>query len=494
MPSMATTSFLCRATAAVFVRAIAALLVGSAVSCSVGPPYVRPSVDVPAAYREDGLWKRAQPGSIDPHQPWWSWYGDATLEQLMARANAANQTVRQAEARYRQAVAAIDEARGAGRPQVGIGASAGRGNSSVTSRNATTTLSVGLTTSWEPDLFGSVRSAVEANRALAAASGDDLAAERLAIQSALAQSYFQLRWLDAQRALYDRTITAYAKALQLTRARYEQGVALRTDVALAERQLTSTQALAVDLDAQRAALEHAIAILIGQSPAAFALPALPSPERVAAGLPDVPVALPSELLERRPDIAAAERRAAAANAEIGVARAAYFPSLSLTASGAGAAAALHTLIEAPVRLWSLGASLAQTVFDGGLRDARSAEAVAAYDVTVASYRQTVLTGFQQVEDQLATLRVLDGELALQDAAVRSAQLAERLALDQYRAGTATYLTVITAQTQSLANERTAVQLRSRQYGAHVALIAALGGGWPDAITTSAAPALAAPSP
>jgi outer membrane protein TolC len=421
-------------------------------ACTVGPDYVRPDAETPAAYREGDLWKPAEPRAIDARQPWWTWYGDATLDGLVGAANDANQTLRQADAQYRAAQAAVDAARAGYWPQVGLQAAAGRGVSTTPPRTVGTSLSVGLSASWEPDLC------------------------------------FQLRYIDVAIDLYAQTIDAYAKALALTRAQYGQGVAMRSDVALAETQLQSTQAAAADLDAQRAALEHALAILTGRPPAAFSLPRATPVDAFGARMPAIPVALPSQLLERRPDIAAAERRAAAANAEIGVARAAYFPQVALTAAGAGVASTLPMLIDAPTRVWSLGAALAQTLFDGGLRSARSAQAVANYDATVAAYRQTVLTGFQQVEDDLATLRVLEQETALQDAAVRSAQLAERLALAQYRGGTATYLAVVTAQTLSLNNQRTAVQLRSRQLGTSVALVAALGGGWQAAAPTIASAA------
>jgi NodT family efflux transporter outer membrane factor (OMF) lipoprotein len=446
-------------------------------SCAVGPDYVRPGVETPAAFKEGDGWKPAEPRAIDSHQPWWTWYGDPVLDGLVAQIDAANQTLRQAEAQYRAARAAVDVARAGNWPQLGVDAGVQRGVSTTLPHTIATTVSAGLTASWEPDLWGGVRRSVEAGQATAEASGDDLGAARLSIQSALAQAYFQLRYIDVARSLYAQTVADYARALDLTRAQYGQGVVLRSDVALAETQLTSTQAAAADLDAQRAAFEHAIAILIGKPPASFALPAAEPVDAFGARLPAIPVALPSELLERRPDIAAAERRAAAANAEIGVARAAYFPQLSLAASGGGAASSLSRLVDTPMRVWSLGAVLAQTLFDGGLRAARSAQAVAMYDANVASYRQTVLTALQQVEDDLATLRVLDQEIALQDAAVRSAQVAERLAIAQYRGGTATYLAVVTAQTLSLSNQRTAVQLHSRQLTTSVGLIAALGGGW-----------------
>jgi NodT family efflux transporter outer membrane factor (OMF) lipoprotein len=445
-------------------------------SCAVGPDYVRPAVDVPAAYKEGAGWKTAQPQPVDSRQPWWETYGDETLNALVVAANAANQNIRQAEAQYRQAKALADAARAGYFPTIGASLSAGRGVSNVTGRDVTS-FAAGLSGSWEPDLWGGVRRSVEAGEAGAAASADDIAAARLSIQSALAQDYLQLRYIDVQRELYADTVVAYAKALKLTQAQYTAGVAQRSDVALAQTQLKAAQAQGVDLDAQRSLLEHAIAILVGRPPASFTLAAVSPAQSFQARMPAIPASLPSELLERRPDIAAAERLAAQANANIGVAKAAYYPALTLSASGAGGAATFASLFDTPSRIWALGATLAQTVFDGGLRRARTAQAVAAYDVTVAQYKQIVLTGFQQVEDNLATLRVLEQETALQDEAVTAARLAEQLALVQYRGGTASYLGVVTAQTLALSNERTAVQLRSRQLTSSVALIIATGAGW-----------------
>jgi NodT family efflux transporter outer membrane factor (OMF) lipoprotein len=446
-------------------------------ACAAGPDYVRPVLDVPTGFKESPGWKTAEPRSVDGGEPWWTWYRDPTLDALVDAANAANLSVAQAEAQYRAALAAVDAARAGYWPTAGLNASAGRAASTTTGGNATTAIGISVSASWEPDLWGSVRRSVEAGVASAEASAGDLAAARLAIQSALAQDYLQLRYVDAQRQLYADTVAAYAKALQLTQAQFRAGVALRSDVALAETQLKSAQAAAVDFDGQRAALEHAIAILTGRAPAVFALPPLAPADRVTAVLPEIPSALPSDLLERRPDVAAAERRAAAANAQIGVARAAYFPAITLTASGGSVVSSVGLLFDTPGRVWALGATLAQTLFDGGLRRAHTAQAEAAYDASVAAYKQTVLNGFQQVEDALANLRILEQETALQDDAVRAAQLAERLALAQYRGGTATYLAVVTAQTLSLSNARTAVQLRSRQMTTSVALIAAIGGGW-----------------
>ena len=456
-----------------------ALLTASLLAaCVAGPDYVRPTIDVPAAYKENGAWKTAEPQPADTRAPWWEAYRDPILNGLMTDAEGANQNLRLAEAQYRQAKALADSARAGLYPTLGANAGAGRGltNNSGVIREGDT-YSLGLSASWVPDLWGSVRRSIEAGNANAQASADDLAGVHLSIQTALAQDYLQLRISDQLRVLYSATIEAYTRALKLTRAQHAAGVALLSDVALAETQLASAQATAVDLDASRAQLEHAIAILTGRAPAQFALAPVAADAALAIELPATPIGLPSALLERRPDIAAAERRAALANANIGVARAAYYPNLVLNAGGGFSAATVGALFDTPSRVWSLGATLAQTLFDGGLRRAHDAQAVAAYDAAVAQYKQTVLAGFQQVEDNLSTLTVLDREAAYQAQAVKSAQTAERLALTQYRAGTATYLAVVTAQTLSLTNQRTAVQLRGRQLAASVGLITATGGGW-----------------
>ncbi len=464
-------------------------------SCAaVGPDYQRPAVEMPAAYKESGPWKTAEPRSIDSRHPWWQAYGDSTLNGLMVQANQANQNIAQAKAQYRQARALFEAARAGFWPTLGVNAGVARALTNTNGIKEGTFPSVGLDASWEPDLWGSVRRAVEAGNAGAQASADDLAAARLSIQAALAQDYLQVRVTDLLIDLYAVTTEAYTRALQLTQSQYAVGVALRSDVALAESQLRTAQAQGVDLQAQRSQLEHAIAILIGKAPADFALPAVKlTMQQLGARLPVIPSGLPSDLLERRPDIAGAERRMALANANIGVAKAAYFPSLTLSAAAGYNSARFATLFDTPSRVWSLGAALAQTLFDGGLRKAHSDQAVAAYDATVAQYRQTVLNGMQQVEDNMALLRVLDHEVVLQDQAVKASQLAERLALAQYRAGTATYLSVVTAQTLSLANQRSAVQLRGRQLGASVALIAATGGGW-DGQPAAGPPVALAPAP
>jgi NodT family efflux transporter outer membrane factor (OMF) lipoprotein len=461
---------------AIAALAAAALLAG----CAAGPDYTRPVLDLPAEYKEAGPWKAADPQPAASGERWWAVYDDAQLDALMTDAASANQSLRVAEARYRQAQALVQEARAGLAPNIGGNASVQRARTTNNGLKEATYDAVGLTASWVPDLWGGIRRSIEAGEAGAEASADDLAGARLSIQAALAQDYLQLRVIDRQRALYATTIVAYQRALKLTQAQLAAGVVLVSDVALAESQLASAQAQATDLEAARTQFEHAIAVLTGRTPAQFSLVQTTEVPTV----PATPPGLPSALLERRPDIAAAERRVAQANAGIGVARAAYYPALTLSASVGLGASALGGLLETPSRVWSLGAALAQTLFDGGLRTARDAEAVALHDAAAAEYKQTVLSGFQQVEDNLAALRFLDREAAFQAQAVQSAQTAERLALIQYRGGTATYLSVVTAQTLSLASQRTAVQLRGRQLAASVGLVTALGGGW----TAAAGPA------
>jgi len=461
-------------------------------ACAAGPDYVRPALAVPDAYKEAGDWKPADPRPAASGQAWWQAWGDPVLDGLEADAGQANQSLRQAEAAYRQARALVDVDRAGLFPSVGLNAGAQRARTNTNGVKIGDGYTLGLAASWEPDLWGSVRRTIEAGSASAQASADDLAAARLSLQTTLAQDYLQLRIADQQRDLYAATIEAYTKAAQLTRAQHDAGVALQSDVALAQAQLAQAQAAAIDLAATRAQLEHAIAVLTGRPPAQFTLAAAPANQPLALKMPATPAGLPSALLEHRPDIAAAERRAAAANANIGVAKAAWFPQLTLGASGGFSAAALGSLFDTPSRVWSLGAALAQALFDGGLRNARTAQAEAAYDGAVAQYKQTVLEGFQQVEDQLALLRLLDQETALQDQAVRSSQQAEQSALAQYRAGTLSYLNVVTAQTLALTSQRSAVQLRGRLVAASLSLVAATGGGWSAADSTAVA-ASAAPA-
>jgi len=332
---------------------------------------------------------------------------------------------------------------------------------------------LGLDFSWELDLWGRIRRTVESNQASAQASAGDLESARLSFQAELAQDYFQLRTVDAQKQLLDATVAAFEQSLELTKNQYASGVASEADVVQAETQLKTTQAQAIDVGVQRAQLEHAIALLIGKPASNFSLPAAP----LTATPPPIPIGVPSELLERRPDIAAAERRVAAANAEIGVALAAFYPTLTLSATSGFESSSLSQWFTAPSRFWSVGPSISQTVFDGGLRRAQTDFARAGYDASVGTYRQTVLTAFQAVEDNLAALRILEQEAQVQDEAVQGAQKSVTLTTNQYKAGTVSYFNVITAQTIALTDETTAVQIRGRRMSAAVLLIQAVGGGW-----------------
>jgi len=457
--------------------AFAALVLIS--GCAVGPDYVRPQMDLPTTYKEQGPWKTAEPGQIDSHQHWWKAYGDSVLNDLIGQANQANQNIHLAEAQYRQAQATASLARASLWPTVGASAGFSRAQTnSYGTLHLVNTDAIGLNASWEPDIWGTVRRSIEAGEASSQASAATLAAARLSIQATLAQDYLQLRVTDLQKDLYQSTVVAYTRSLELTQHQYTAGVALRSDVAQAETQLRAAQAQLIDLDATRNQLEHAIAILVGKAPAAFSLaPVNSDAAALQASMPAIPTGLPSDLLERRPDIANAERLAAAANANIGVARSAYFPTLTLGATGGYSSLSYAQLFDVPSRIWSLGSTLAATLFDGGARSARTDQATAAFDAAVATYKQTVLGGLQEVEDNLSTLRVLDQESVTQDLAVKAAQLSERLALSQYQAGTVTYLSVVTAQAAALTNERTAAQLLGRQLVASVALIKATGGGW-----------------
>ncbi|HET8730616.1 MAG TPA: efflux transporter outer membrane subunit, partial [Moraxellaceae bacterium] len=443
-------------------RAIAvAILAASLGACAVGPEYVRPKVDMPAQFAADAGWQPARPRDGEPRGKWWEVYGDTSLNALMDKVQVDNLNVRQAEARYRQASALAQEARAGFFPVVSASAGTSQQHSSslntvtgtrVASHSTTSSLSLGA--SWMPDLWGRIRRSVEAGDASAEASRAELAAALLSAQAELAQDYFQLRVVDAQSALYERSVADYQRSLQITQNQFAVGIGTRADVARAETQLLTTQAQAVDLGVQRTQLEHAIALLIGATPGQFQLPPAPLP----AALPAVPDGVPSDLLERRPDIAAAERQVAAANASIGVARSAYFPALTLSGSGGLEAARLADLFDSPTRVWSVGAALAGTLFDGGLRAAQSDAAVAAYDAQVAAYRQTVLGSLQEVEDNLSTLRLLEQEAEVQDRAVQASEEATTLAFNQYKAGTASYLAVVTAQATALGNERTRLQI------------------------------------
>jgi NodT family efflux transporter outer membrane factor (OMF) lipoprotein len=452
-------------------------------ACTVGPDYVRPAVESPAAYKERGNWKQAEPRDLELRGKWWEVFNDPLLNSLQGQVDVSNQNLAKAEAQYRQALALVQSARAGYYPTVTAGVSNTRSRSSATtiatpsvapvSRGVVTNHNLPFQASWEADVWGKISRTVEANEASAQASAGDLAAARLSAQAALAQSYFQLRGLDAQQVLLEDTIAAYGKSLKLVQNQYAAGVVAKADVVQAQVQLKTAQAQAIDIGVQRAQLEHAIALLVGKPPSALAIARAP----LKAVVPPAPAGLPSELLERRPDIAAAERRMAQANAQIGIAKTAYFPSLTLSASGGYQSAAMIDWLTAPSRYWSFGTAIAETLFDGGLRRAQTDQAIAAYDASVAAYRQTVLTGFQQVEDSLATLRILEQEADVQGEAVTLAEQALALALNQYKAGTVNYLNVVVAQATALASERTAVDILSRRVSASVQLVTALGGGW-----------------
>ena len=458
--------------------------------CSAGPNYVRPPVETPSAYKESQGWKQAEPRDDQPRGNWWETFNDPQLNALVTQVAVTNQTIKAAEARVREAQALTQQARAAFFPIVTANASATRSSSrGGTIVGSTVNMgggvrnnyNVALDVNWEVDLWGKVRRTVEASEATTQASVADLEAAELSAQAQLAMDYFLLRVQDADIRLLQDTVGAYEKSLQLTRNQYAVGVAARADVAQAETQLKSTQAQAIDATVQRAQLEHAIAILIGKPPAEFSIAA----EAVPTVFPAIPLELPSELLERRPDIAAAERRAAAANAQIGVAEAAFFPAVTLSATGGFQSSLLSQLFTLPSRYWSLGPALAQIIFDAGLRRAQTAQAIATYDENVANYRQTVLTGFQEVEDNLAALRILEQEAAVQDEAVKAARESLAIVLNQYRAGTANYLAVVVIQAAALSNERAAINILGRRLTASVTLIKALGGGWKEAPAATA---------
>ncbi|MCY7387035.1 MAG: efflux transporter outer membrane subunit [Burkholderiales bacterium] len=462
--------------------AIGATLLGG---CAIGPDYKRPAVETPIAYKETADWKIAEPRDEMARGKWWKIFGDSELDALIEQVNISNQSLKSAEARYRQATSLTQSARASYLPTVSANASSTRSRS-ASARSAgdnavATNHSLTLNAGWELDVWGRIRRTVEANDASAQASAADLEAARLSLQSELATSYFQLRVNDAQKQLFADTIVAFEKSLELTRNRYAVGVAGKVDIVQAETQLLSAQAQSIDLGVQRAQLEHAIAVLIGKAPTGVSVTNVESNAGTKVdwkvAMPVFPLGLPSTLLERRPDIAAAERRAAAANAQIGVAKAAYFPTLSLSGSGGFSSPTLSNWISAPNRAWSLGPSLAETIFDFGKRGALTDQAIASYDQTVATYRQTVLEAFQDVEDNVAALRILEQEAKVQAEAVRAARESVTLTLNQYKAGTVSYLSVVTVQTALLSNERTSVGLLGRRLSATVALVRALGGGW-----------------
>jgi NodT family efflux transporter outer membrane factor (OMF) lipoprotein len=453
-------------------------------ACSVGPDYKRPEAIVAVNFKEAEGWKPAEPKEAASGEAWWSVYNDPTLDALERQVEISNQTLKSAEAAYRTAQAIVGEGRAGYFPTLDLNGSAtrtGRGAGAGTSSNSNfgrasvqNSFNATAQASWVLDIWGSIRRTVESDIANAQASAANLAAARLAAQATLADDYFQLRIADEIKNLLDSTVEAFTRSLQIVQNRYNVGTAARTDIASAQAQLENARAQSIAIGIQRAQFEHAIAVLIGKAPGDFAV----EPATLANAMPVMPPGLPSALLERNPTIAQAERNMAAANARIGVAIAGYFPTVTLGASYGQNSSMLNKLFTAGSSLWSFGlADVTLPIFTGGLTTAQVAAARATYDQSVAEYRQAVLTAFQQVEDQLAATRILAQQAEVQAGAVRAAQEAERLTLNQYRAGTVDYTAVITAQANALSNEQTALTILQSRYVASVNLIEALGGGW-----------------
>lgn len=458
--------------------------------CNVGPKYNRPSAPVPAAFKEmtsDDIqnlgWKVAEPKDANLHGNWWEIFGDQELNSLEGQINISNQNVAAAFASFTAARAVVRQARSQYFPTVSVGPGITKEHSSGTSGGFTsggalsgrtfTVYSFPFDASWTPDLWGRVRNAVRNAVAAAQTSAADLENTRLTAQAELAVDYFELRSQDALKELLDSTVVAFGQSLELTKALYETGIDSDEAVAQAETQLETARAQDTGIGVLRAQFEHAIALLVGQPASNFSIPR----EALKTPPPAIPFGLPSQLLERRPDIAAAERGMAQANAQIGVARAAYFPTLTLSASAGFQSTNASSWFTLPSRIWAVGPALSETIFDAGLRRATVEQTRALYDQSVATYRNTVLTAFQQVEDNLSSLRILAPEIQQQDDAVKSAERNLALATDRYRLGIDPYLNVITAQATLLSNQQTAVILREQQMVASVQLVEALGGAW-----------------
>jgi NodT family efflux transporter outer membrane factor (OMF) lipoprotein len=464
-------------------RLLLAAVVLAVGGCAVGPTYERPSAPTPTTYKEANGWVSAAPADALERGAWWTLFNDPVLDRLADSVEVSNQNVAAAVAAYAQARALVREQRASFFPTVSLngganrsgggGGSSARTGSQTSSGRSGNSYQADIGVSWEPDVWGRLRRSVDNASAGAQASAADLASATLSAQGELAVNYFSLRQTDAQAALLHDTIAGYQRVLQITQNRYAAGIAGKTDVLQAQTQLANAQADEVGLIRQRAQLEHAIAVLIGKPPGDFTL--APAPWKV--DVPEIPVGVPSTLLQRRPDIAAAERRVAAANEQIGIARSAYFPSLSLSASSGSSASRVADLFAASTSFWSLGLSVAQTVFNAGATGARVSGAEAAHAEAVARYRQTVLTAFQDVEDQLAATRVLAQQLELRRQASQAADEAEAQMLNRYRAGQVVYSDVVTAQVTALNARRALVQLQADRQTTAVALIQSLGGGW-----------------
>lgn len=451
-------------------------------ACAVGPDYKKPTVTTPVQFKQALGWRQATPNDALKRGAWWEVYGDEQLNGLVEKLNTSNQTVAQYDAQYRQAQALVRSARGAFFPTFGLTTTKNRSSQGIGSSSSSLsssssgirdTYNAQLNVSWEADIWGKLRRIREADQASAQASLADLASMRLSLQSQLVQNYLQLRVIDEQKRLLEATVEAYQRSLTTTQNQYRHGVSGKDAVAQAQTQLKSTQADLIDLIWQRAQFENAIAVLMGQAPADFSLAAITS----VPALPEIPLQVPSRLLERRPDIAAAERSVMAANANIGVAIAAYYPDLSLSMNGGYSSSTFANWISLPNRFWSVGPQLATTLFDGGQRSAEVDRTEAVYDQTVAQYRQTVLNGFQEVENYLVKLKVYQDEAVVRAEALDAARESLRLTNNQYKAGLIAYLDVVTVQTTALSNERSVLTLLQSRLIASVQLIAALGGGW-----------------
>ena len=461
--------------------------------CTVGPKYNKPPAAPPAAYKEltpadykntDG-WKVAQPKDDALRGKWWEIFGDPQLNALEEKVNVSNQNIAAAAASFFAARALVKEARSQYFPRVttdpaitvqrpSATMSGGKGGGSTSSSTGTfADYTLPFDATWQPDLFGRIRNTVKSAAYGAQASAADLENTRLTIHADVAADYFQLRGLDALKQLLDSTVVAFEQSRDLTKALYETGIDSDEAVAQAETQLEATQAQDIALGVQRAQFEHAIATLTGQPASTFSIPVEP----LASSPPAIPIGVPSQLLERRPDIATAERLVAQANAQIGIARAAYFPAVTLSAAAGLESTSIASWFTWPSRFFSMGPAASEILFDAGLRRATVEQFRAQYDETVANYRQTVLTAFQQVEDNLASLRILSVEIQHQDTAVKSAERSLAIAQDRYKLGIDPYLNVLTAQTALLSNQETAVNLRIQQMTASGGLIEALGGGW-----------------
>jgi NodT family efflux transporter outer membrane factor (OMF) lipoprotein len=449
--------------------------------CSVGPKYNKPTAPTPAAYKENANWKTAQPNDEHLGGNWWEIFQDSQLNDLEQQINVSNQNLKAAFAQYQQARAAVRYSRADYYPTITANPSATRQRYSNT-RPPKTSIFDGITfndftvpfnLSYQTNAFGRVSRNVEYYREQAQASAADLAVINLSMHAELAVDYFAARSLDAEERLLLDTVEQYEKALQLNLDRFHGGVGSEVEVEQARTILETTRAQAVDVGVARAQFEHAAAVLLGKPPANFSLPPLP----LTAPPPPIPVGVPSELLERRPDIAAAERRVASANAQIGLAKLAYYPLINLTASGGFDSEMITTLFQGPSAIWAVGGSAAMTIFDVGRRRAYTDEAKSGYDAAVANYRETALSAFQQVEDNLAALRILEHEAGVQAVAVEASKRSLDLSVTRYEGGVTSYLEVITAQNAALADEVTAVNILGRRMASAVLLVQALGGGW-----------------